>query len=272
METGGRLFGEVAEAYHRHRPDYPRELFVELLGVTGLDSTVRVVEIGAGTGKATLELAAVAGEVVAVEPDAEMVRVAERALAASRLGRADVTFVVAPFEQAKLEGRFGLAVAAQAWHWMDAATKHQRAADLLEPGGWLVVLWHVDRVVDDRLAADLAAVHAEVPNGDALARRMLGRGTTEADGGPARDIDASQRFGAVLRLHRPQLRTLDAEGFVSLLETVSAYRALEPALRARLMARIRATIVDHGDVVVTDGGIHLFAAPVLVGRGRAMPV
>ncbi|MFF0791644.1 hypothetical protein [Streptomyces spiralis] len=49
----GRLFDEVPELYDRVRPGYPDELFADLAGVTGLDETSSVLEVGCGTGHAT---------------------------------------------------------------------------------------------------------------------------------------------------------------------------------------------------------------------------
>lgn len=268
MTSRGRRFGEVADAYDRHRPGYPRELFVELLDRAGVGPSPRVLEVGAGTGKATVELAALAGELVAVEPDPEMARVAGDVLAAAPDVRADVRIEVATFEEAAVVGPFDLVVAAQSWHWADAATKHDRAADLLGPGGWLAVLWHVDHVRDGELAADLVALHETLPGRADIARRVLGRGPETATDAPARDIDASGRFGPVVQLTRPGTRVDDAASFAAVLETVSAYRALDAATRDDLLGRVRDTVDAHGGTVVSEGGVRLFAAPVLTPTGE----
>src|SRR5690349_1659884 len=52
------VFGEAADLYDRHRPAYPEQLIDELVGVAGLDGRRAVLEVGAGTGKATLMFAA----------------------------------------------------------------------------------------------------------------------------------------------------------------------------------------------------------------------
>jgi ubiquinone/menaquinone biosynthesis C-methylase UbiE len=50
-------FDDVAERYDRARPGYPAELFDDLAALTGLRAGDRVLEIGPGTGQATLPLA-----------------------------------------------------------------------------------------------------------------------------------------------------------------------------------------------------------------------
>jgi len=52
-----RRFDDAAESYHRARPDYPERLFDDLVSLAGLRSGGDLLEIGCGTGKATLPLA-----------------------------------------------------------------------------------------------------------------------------------------------------------------------------------------------------------------------
>ena len=82
-------FSSVAEAgfanassYDTHRPSYPAEAVSRLIEQLELDNAlnVRVVDLGAGTGKFT-ELLAQRGEdyeIIAVEPHREMRQVLER--------------------------------------------------------------------------------------------------------------------------------------------------------------------------------------------------
>lgn len=102
MVRRGLRFGEVADDYHRLRPGYPRELFTELFSAVGLGDAPRALEVGSGTGKATVELAAVCGSVVAAEPDPKMADVARAVLRASPDVRADVRFELTTFEDAAL--------------------------------------------------------------------------------------------------------------------------------------------------------------------------
>jgi len=50
-------FDEAAELYHRARPGYPAALFDDLAELTSIRPGSRVLEIGPGTGQATLPLA-----------------------------------------------------------------------------------------------------------------------------------------------------------------------------------------------------------------------
>lgn len=135
-------FASGAADYARLRPAYPPSA-LDLLDGGGPASTrtLDVVDIGAGTGKLTGQLAGRGHRVVAVEPSAAM-----REQLATVPG---VTVVAAPGEETTLpEECADLVTYGQAWHWVDAARAGQEAARLLRPGGTLALLWNmVDNAV-----------------------------------------------------------------------------------------------------------------------------
>src|SRR4051812_50087130 len=88
-------FSEDAERYDRARPGYPTALYDDLARLAGVGPGCRVLEIGCGTGKATVPLAERGCTIVGVELGAEMAAVARRRLAR----HSDVEILVAPFEE-----------------------------------------------------------------------------------------------------------------------------------------------------------------------------
>ena len=61
------LFDQAAGEYHEARPKYPERLFDDLLTAAAVEGPPRVLEIGAGTGQATLPLLERGCAVVAIE-------------------------------------------------------------------------------------------------------------------------------------------------------------------------------------------------------------
>jgi 16S rRNA A1518/A1519 N6-dimethyltransferase RsmA/KsgA/DIM1 with predicted DNA glycosylase/AP lyase activity len=66
-------FGQAADAYQTFRPDYPAEIFRRILAWIPADRRNCAIDLGAGTGKASHELAQSFREVIAIEPDPLMV-------------------------------------------------------------------------------------------------------------------------------------------------------------------------------------------------------
>ncbi len=80
-------FETVADRYHQARPDYPPELFDALIELTGLRAGARVLEVGCGTGKATVPLAQRAFVITCVELGTDLATVARRNLGDPRASR-----------------------------------------------------------------------------------------------------------------------------------------------------------------------------------------
>ncbi len=74
-------FDAIAEAYHRARPEYPQEIFHRILEYAKLRHfPADVLEIGAGTGKATRPLAMLGHRLLCLEPGANLARLARTQL------------------------------------------------------------------------------------------------------------------------------------------------------------------------------------------------
>jgi SAM-dependent methyltransferase len=130
------VFGQVAERYERVRPSYPNALVDEVIALAGEG---RALEVGAGTGKATLMFAQRGVAVHAVEPSAEMASIARRRCA----DFPEVTIVESDFEAWDGDRHaFGLVFSAQAWHWVSPEVKYVRAREALSDGGLLSAFWN----------------------------------------------------------------------------------------------------------------------------------
>jgi SAM-dependent methyltransferase len=139
-DEGRQVFGSAAAAYAAARPGYPDRVFEILRDRCGLGPSSRVLEIGAGSGQATMRLAESAASVVAVEPSAAMAEQL-RARAGTSSG---LDIVVAAFEDVDLPpALFDLVAAATAFHWLDPEVALPKIAAVLRPGGWLALWWNV---------------------------------------------------------------------------------------------------------------------------------
>jgi SAM-dependent methyltransferase len=147
-------FDEVAELYDRARPGYPRAVLDDLVALARLAADARIVEIGPGTGQATVALAERGLHVTAVELGESLAAVAERKLTSFD----HVEIVRADFESWEPPRRdFDAVVAFTAFHWLDPGTRVERCARLLRPCGSLAVVQtqHVNPEGDDPFFAEV---------------------------------------------------------------------------------------------------------------------
>jgi len=100
------------------------------------DRCDRALDVGCGTGRLTRELSRVVPHVTGVDRDEQSIAVA-RALA----GSAGIEYLHGDFLRLPLQpGSFGLVTAVASLHHMDSAAALRRMAELLQPGGALVVI------------------------------------------------------------------------------------------------------------------------------------
>ncbi len=118
------VFGEVAELYDKARASYQDALIDDVIAFAG-GPGLRAVEVGAGTGKATVGFAARGLDILALEPSPAMVAVARRNCAPYPRVRIEQT----SFEDWPADpGGYGLVYSAQAWHWVRPEIRYQKAA------------------------------------------------------------------------------------------------------------------------------------------------
>ena len=131
-------FEDAAEEYDRVRPTYPAELFDDLAALTGLAAGARVLEIGCGTGQATVPLAERGYDVVCVELGERLATIARRKLA--RFSGVDVANTSFESWEPSDQTPFDAVVAFTAFHWIDPEVAYAKSRRFLRDAGALAVV------------------------------------------------------------------------------------------------------------------------------------
>ncbi|MGJ0118082.1 methyltransferase domain-containing protein [Williamsia sp. MIQD14] len=218
-------FGAVARAYDAHRPRYPDEVIDDIVAVAGGG---RVLDVGAGTGIASAQLVARGLDVLALEPDAAMAEVA----AAKQIPVERGTF-----EEWDAAGRtFDLLLFAQSWHWVDTGVAIPKAMSLLNPGGRLVLLWHM--------------TNPESPPAeefDAVYRRYTPVAPPRGSGDDVSLSDALSAAGfTVAEKSYPVRAEYTTDAWLDMVFTFSAQNVLSDADKAALRADLAALVGPDG--------------------------
>jgi SAM-dependent methyltransferase len=229
-------FDTVADLYAEARPGYPAALYDDLAEMAGLGPDASVLEVGCGPGQATRDLAARARRIVALDPGANLVAEARRAVQAP-----NVEWVVGRLETyAPARGAFDLVASAQAWHWVDPAVRFAKAADALRAHGALAVWGHTPLAPPEPFASAFKAIYD---------RRLPGAwGTPPGSaaylpGGPFPAMfDASGLFEPVEHRAYAWTWSLDGETFGRYLRTDSSYRFMDDAARFALFDELAGAV------------------------------
>lgn len=237
------LFDQAADHYDAARPKYPARLFDELLAATAARPP-HVLEIGPGTGQATLPLLERGCSVVAVELGP---RLAAR-LRARVAGFEDATVLVGSFEEVDLAAAsFDVVTAATAIHWIDPEVRYRRVDQLLRPGG-VVAIIELIQVQGAGPPDFFEAAHPiyqqyreeerdrplpDAPHADSVQPRELA------------EIEASGLFEAARVFRYRWDQSYTAEQYARLLRTFSDMLAMEATAREGLIRDLCRLIDDR---------------------------
>ncbi|HEY5662039.1 MAG TPA: class I SAM-dependent methyltransferase [Gaiellaceae bacterium] len=229
-----RPFELVADVYERARPEYPAAAIAWLAERLDLRAGRTVLDLGAGTGKLTRALLPTGARVVAVEPGAQMLGQLRRVLpeVEAQLGAAEAI----PLADASVDA----ITVGQAFHWFrhDEALPEMRR--VLRRHGAVCLIWNardrqwdVSKLLEDFIPSDRAA-----------------------PGTWSDKLAASELFGAVEQRRFQFVQTLDADGLVDRIFSISFVAAAPEQKRAALERKLRALVAEHGGQVelpyVTD--------------------
>ena len=142
-------FHTAARHYPRGRPPYAATLIRRLVELCGVGTTRRVLDLGCGPGPLALAFAPLVGEVVGIDPEPEMLRIARETAARAGLR---IEFREGSSRDLGADlGTFRVVVIGRAFHWMDRQETLLRLDRTIEPGG-SVVLFRDDhpKVPDNR--------------------------------------------------------------------------------------------------------------------------
>jgi len=129
-------FDEIAQSYDRTRPVLPDVVFDDLIEAAALVPGSRVLEVGCGTGQATVPLAKRDLAITAIELGPQLAALARTRVADYPL----VEVVASSFEAWEHNGEpFDVVVAVNSLHWIDPDLRYDKPVSILRPGGAMVV-------------------------------------------------------------------------------------------------------------------------------------
>ena len=132
-------FAGAARYYDQFRAPYAPAAIDFVVAALGLGERARALDLGCGPGTLAIPLSAAVAEVVAVDPDADMI--AEGRRLAGAKGRSNIRWLHSRAEDISLElGPFRAATIGQAFHWMDRDAVLRKLSFLIEDGGGLALV------------------------------------------------------------------------------------------------------------------------------------
>ncbi len=259
----------IARIYEEIRPSYPDQLILDIISGTKLKTNHILLEIGAGTGKATLPFADKGFQIHAVEIGAEMAEILREKCAAY----SKVTIEISSFEEwnGRDDLKYDMIYSAQAFHWIDKNIKYNKCYDLLKEDGYLTLFWYqptgrrsrermeleeqVDRIVKHYITE--YSTNYEKPS------RIAHTGVSDKEA-RRKELEESGLFRILHEKEYTYEVVNSPEQYLKAMKSVPAYTSLldglEPEVVMKLDQEIQELIIKHGGCVKEEFDYSLYIA------------
>jgi len=234
-ESAAKGFAAGADAYERGRPEYSQEAIDALVRELGVGPGKRVLDLAAGTGNLTRELAPSGAELVAVEPVAEMRAKVEALLPG--VEALDGTAEAIPFPSHSVDA----VVVGQAFHWFDGVPAVSEIRRVLKPDGALGLIWQAR---DPRLpwVERLDEIIDRADDGHPRFRTMDWR----------RAFDRTALFEPLQSATFETIHRAGPETMVDRVASISYVAAMPAARRERVLDEVRELLATDPDTAGKD--------------------
>jgi SAM-dependent methyltransferase len=228
MTSPALSFGSAAELYDAVRPTYPDAAIAWALGGRPL----RVLDLGAGTGRLTEVLLRAGHDVVSVDPDEKMLAVLAARFPAAEARNGSAERIAAP------DASFDAVVCGQAYHWFIRETALPEIARVLVPGGIFAPVWNF-RDESEPWVAELSAIIGSEA-------RDLSRSTMRD--GVSGVLEFGPWFTATEHDVFEHTVSLTPDGLVDLVRSRSYFLTASTARKVELVAAVRRLAASHRDL------------------------
>lgn len=243
-------FDVSAENYHSIRPGYPSALYKDIKKQCDINKASKLLEIGVGSGMATVELAKIGCSMVAIEPGSHLVAIAKKQTERFQ----NVKILKKTFEEFNSSNNsFDVVLAFTSFHWLKKKDKYQRIAEMINDSGSLVLVWNwffqsnssASIAVNKAYHELLFDVYPNQMNTGEI-NEMIFTTLVQRE----REVIQNPFFYPVFLKKYLVNYDYDAQSYSNLLNTFPKIIAIEAKRKSRFLERIFKTIARHGKISV----------------------
>jgi len=257
-------FDEIVVNYDKIRPEYPSKLITDVIDFMG-SGKKKALEIGAGTGKATVPFLKAGYNVTAVELGENMAEFLQEKFKEYK----HFNVIVSAFEDASLDkNSYDLIYAASAFHWVDAEIGCPKVFDLLKSGGVFALLrYNFLEIYNKVLSDEIDAIYDKFYFSyyTSKQRSIKNRRTHDEFRKPSAILmnygfEDMKKYGfddINLNFH-DVMWTYNADEYIELCDTLADHRSLPEKNKVALYAGLKDVIIKHGGYVKGEDVFQLY--------------
>lgn len=247
-------FNEDEKNYDNYRPTYPKELFSDIINYSNISSYCKSLEIGIGTGQATLPILQLGCKVTAIELGDNLTQyVSDKYSGYKNFDVINADFIEHPIEAET----FNLVYCATAFHWLPLEEGYRKVRNILKDNGTIALFWNhpfPNRKDDISNIANKKIYDKYRPSN----KEIIEFSKNDCH----KRIDELVRFGfkdIISKLYYRQ-RTLTSDEYICLLNTYSDHRTLPMEIKNDFEMDIKNAIDEVGGKINIYDTIDLYLA------------
>lgn len=236
-------FNSVYEEYDKWRPTYVKELYNDIFNFIEINSLSNVLEVGIGTGQATLPILQTDCNLTAIELGDQLAEFSKnkfKEYSKFNVINTDFQDFVCP------SNSFELIYSASAFHWIPEDIGYTKVFDMLKSGG--VFARFANHPYKDKKRNE---IHSEFER--IYAKYMPGSlvGEEYGEQNAKKRADIACKYGFIDTSYRlyHRTRSFTAEEYTSLLGTYSDHIAIKEIIRNKFFDEIKDVINNNGGVI-----------------------
>jgi SAM-dependent methyltransferase len=240
-------FNLSATEYLLARSAYPAAMIADILRVAELQASSSILDVGCGSGQATLDFAATGCRVVAIDQAQNALDL----LAGRCANFPQVELVNSTFEDFECPASsFDLIICAQAFHWLEPEGASAKLRQLLRPSGRVAAFWHMQDISPNSPQADLYQLNSKYI--DAYPQMNPPEYSAEFLQAMVDVLSKDEQLGDVSVSEYPWVQSYQKDMFLALYRSWSRYATLSESMKRA----VDGDLANYLDSLSNDPEIH----------------
>lgn len=244
-------FNTVYHEYDKWRPTYLRELYDDIFDIKEITPLSNVLEIGIGTGQATLPILETGCNLTAIELGDQLAEyVKEKYKKYEKFNVKNIAFQ--DFECPS--NSFDFIFSASAFHWIPEEIGYTKVFDMLKSGG--IFARFANHPYKDKgrneIHVAFEKIYAKYMPGSSIANEY-----NEENAKHRADLAVKYGFTDISYKLYYRTRSFTADEYTMLLGTYSDHIVIEESTRKKFFSEIRQAIYDNGGIITIYDTIDL---------------
>lgn len=238
-------FDVFANNYDDVRPGYPMPMYEDIQKICNISKESNLLEIGAGSGIATTELAKFGCHIIGIEPGANLVAIAQKKTAECD----NVEIVEAMFEDFESDKKFDAVLALTSFHWISEQMKYKKAFNLLNENGSFVLVWNSFFQSNSPAAQEINELYQEIlPDIYPPSENDVNVSVLSKLNGREKEIHSSNLFYIHFLRKYVTICNYDEETYPKLLNTFPKIIKTDEKRRKEFLKRVGLVVKKHGKI------------------------